>query len=177
MLPAPTRLERLLAQGPIARSPTLRMRVAPNCAILHYQSGHVVAYRQRNAISLRMRKCLIDLINASPLSKSAIARRTGLSTSTITRIANGTLDPTTSTIEAIALALGHRLPRKLPIMCDTEAVHTARAMLSGEMPNSPWRETLERWAGAKGTPQDLAREAGRAAPLHLRPEVTTIRTN
>ena len=178
MRPPPTRLERLLAQGPTNRSPTLRTKVhptAPFCTINQDMSLRIG--NEKNAISLRMRKCLIDLINASPLSKSAIARRAGLSTSTITRISNGTLDPTTSTIEAIAQALGNRLPRKLPIMCDIEAVHTARAMLSGEMPNSPWRETLERWVGAKGTPQDLAREAGRAAPLHHRPEVTTIRTN
>jgi transcriptional regulator with XRE-family HTH domain len=136
-----------------------------------------VAYMQRKRISLRMRKALVDLLTSSPLSMSAVARRAGLSPSTVTRISNGSLDPTTSTLKALAEALGYRLPRELPVLCNIEAVHTARAMLSGEMPDSPWRESLERWAGADGRPQDLAREAGRAAPLHLRLEVTTIRTN
>ncbi|MGL3807312.1 helix-turn-helix domain-containing protein [Paeniglutamicibacter sp. R2-26] len=124
-----------------------------------------------------MRNALIDLINSSAHSKSALARRAGLSPSTVTRITDGTLDPTTSTINALAQALGHQLPQELPVLCDIEAVHTARAMLSGEMPANLWREILERWAGTNGTPRDLAREAGRAAPLHLRPEVATIRTN
>ncbi|WP_411731743.1 helix-turn-helix domain-containing protein [Paeniglutamicibacter sp.] len=118
-----------------------------------------------------------DLINGSPLSKNAIARRAGLAPSTVVRIGAGQLDPTLGTAQAIAQALGHQLPQQLPALCDPEAVRTARAMVSGQTTDGPWVQTLERWAGPKGTPRDLAREAGRAAPLNLRTDITTTRSS
>ncbi|HAY44136.1 MAG TPA: hypothetical protein DCY59_11605 [Micrococcaceae bacterium] len=49
---------------------------------------------------------LVRLVNESGLSKSAVARRAGLSPSTVTRIASGELDPTMSTATNPLIALG-----------------------------------------------------------------------
>lgn len=117
---------------------------------------------------------LSRLIDASALSKSAIARRAGLSPSTITRMASGQLDPSLGTAQAVLNALGFQLPDSFPPLCDSEAARTARRLILGEATSSPWVEILERWAGNL---PDLVLEAGRASPISQRPETVTIKTS
>lgn len=119
-------------------------------------------------------QALIDLIDEAGLSKSAIARRAGLSTSTVTRIAAGKLDPTLGTATQLFHALGRQLPSELPVLCDSEATRTARRLIMGEMTEGYWADTLNRWAE---TLVDLVREAGRSAPISRRPETVTVRTS
>ncbi|MGO1184362.1 MAG: helix-turn-helix domain-containing protein [Micrococcaceae bacterium] len=119
-------------------------------------------------------EALTHLINESSLSKSAIARRAGLSASTVSRIAAGALDPTMGTATNLLHALGHQFPAEMPTLCDSEAPRTARRLMMGERVEGHWAETLERWSD---TVIDLVREAGRAAPLARRSETVTIRTS
>ncbi len=114
------------------------------------------------------------LINDSGLSKRAIARRAGVSASTIVRIASGDMDPTMSTATSILRALGFQLPDELPQLCDSEATRTARRMILDEPVDGEWVETLSRWADTMG---ELVLSAGRSAPIALRPEASTVRTS
>ena len=121
-----------------------------------------------------MNAALSAIINESDLSKSAIAKRAGVSPSTVTRIASGQLDPTFSTAESILRALGHQLPEQFPKLCDVAAVHAARRVIRGEDVEGLWEESLQRWASSIS---EFMLEAGRAAPLALRNEAVMIRTS
>lgn len=119
-------------------------------------------------------QAFIDLIHESGLSKNAIARRAGVSTSTVTRIASGTLDPTLGTATRLLHALGRQFPDELPVLCDSDATRTARRLIMGEAVDNYWATTLNRWAE---TISDLVRDAGRSAPMVYRPEAVTVRTS
>ncbi len=117
---------------------------------------------------------IVRLINESGLSKSAIARRAGVSTSTVTRIVAGELDPTIGTATRLINALGYQFPSQMPRLCDTRAVHAARSLIMEEQAEGYWVETLDRWAC---TISDLVLTAGQAAPILQRPETVSIRTS
>ena len=122
-----------------------------------------------------MRNTLIELIKNYSGSRSQLARRAGVSASTVSRIVSGTLDPTLTVASSLLAAMGLQFPTHLMPLCDVAALHAGRRQLEGDPVESPWEQTLQRWAS--GGEELLAMEAGRAAPTRLRPEVVVVRTN
>lgn len=128
-----------------------------------------------------MQELVRKAINESRYSRTELARRAGLSASTITRIGKGETDPTLGTAERILAAAGLQFTPALQPLCDTELLWSARAILDeSETPAS--REgsaaTVMRWASPDGTPRprSLAREAGAAAPPARRPGMVEVTT-
>jgi transcriptional regulator with XRE-family HTH domain len=114
-------------------------------------------------------------IRDSRFTRRELARRAGVSASTITRIEKGEIDPTLGMATRILAAAGLQLPSRTEPLCDVRALHAARTILESSTSNSPAEEvmieTLMRWASPDGTPRprSLAREAGASAPPPLRP--------
>lgn len=121
-----------------------------------------------------MEQSISALIEESPLSMRAIAKRAGVSASTVSRIAKDELDPTLKVANSILIALGFQMPRTFPRLCDTDATLAARHIIRGDDVGGPWVERLERWATNY---DELILEAGRAAPLALREDLVSIRTS
>ncbi len=114
-------------------------------------------------------------IRGSKYNRRELARRAGVSPSTVTRIEKGDLDPTLGMAERILAAAGLQIPTPEPL-CDASALSAARAILGGTDPADPaMAETLTRWASPDGEPhpRQLAMEAAVAAPPRLRPRAVT----
>lgn len=112
-------------------------------------------------------------------TRRELARRAGVSASTITRIEKGTLDPTLGMASRILAAAGLQIPAAPAPLCYPAALRAARAVLNGDLDpadDAGTAGTLQRWASPDGTPRprELAREAGAAAPPHLRQGVVTV---
>lgn len=126
-----------------------------------------------------MQELVRKAITDSRYSRTELARRAGLSASTITRISKGLVDPTLGTAERILAAAGHQFTPSLQPLCDPALLRSARAILdeSGapEATNAT-AETVMRWASPDGTPHPraLAREAGAAAPPARRPGMVDV---
>ncbi|WP_427006354.1 helix-turn-helix domain-containing protein [Pseudarthrobacter sp. H2] len=125
-----------------------------------------------------MQNIVQEAIRHSGYSRSELARRAGVSTSTVTRIEKGASDPTLGMVTRILAAAGLQLPAATEPLCDPEALRAARSIIGGVTATAPDHSgmagTLMRWASPDGSPQPrkLAREAGAAAPPRFRPGVT-----
>lgn len=126
-----------------------------------------------------MQNIVQDAIMGSRFNRRELARRAGVSASTITRIEKGDVDPTLGMAARILAAAGLQLPRRAEPLCDIDALHAARRILDGTT-SDPAADgglagTLMRWASPdeEPHPRALAREAATAAPPLLRPAVVT----
>lgn len=129
-----------------------------------------------------MQELVRKAINESGFSRSELARRAGLSASTITRIGKGEVDPTLGTAERILAAAGLQLIPAVQPLCDTAMLRAARAILgeSGAPEAGDTRaSTLMRWASPDGSPRPraLAREAAAAAAPASRPGLVEASTD
>lgn len=111
-------------------------------------------------------------VEASGLSSAAVARRAGVSTSTMHRILNDLVDPAVGTLREIAFACGVQLDLGTQPLSDPGAASAARVMLESgyESPSDPevasWRKRLARMAG-DDDPVEIVRAAADASrPLH-----------
>ena len=121
-------------------------------------------------------------IQDSGFSRAELARRAGVSASTITRIERGDMDPTLGMASRILAAADFQFVPRLEPLCDPRILTSARSVLDDKFPLAADAETsatLKRWSTRDGSPKprSLAREAGEAAPPLCRPGVTTVRTD
>jgi transcriptional regulator with XRE-family HTH domain len=127
-----------------------------------------------------MQNVVQEAIQESRFTRRELARRAGVSASTITRIEKGDVDPTLGMAHRILAAAGLQLPARSEPLCDVRALHAARTVLDEGTAYPPadesMVETLMRWASPDDIPRprSLAREAGSAAPPLLRPGVIQI---
>lgn len=116
-------------------------------------------------------------IIGSRYNRRELARRAGVSPSTVTRIEKGDIDPTLGMATRILAAAGLQLPAHPEPLSDITALKAARRILDedGGIGAPEMEETLIRWASPDGKPhpRQLAREAAAAAPPLLRPGVLT----
>lgn len=124
-----------------------------------------------------MQHIVRDAIQGSAFSRRELARRAGVSGSTVTRIEKGEVDPTYGMAARILAATGLQMPARAEPLCDMKVIAAARRILGGdtEIPESGMEETLIRWASPDGQPhpRQLAREAAVAAPPRRREGVVT----
>ena len=105
---------------------------------------------------------------AAGLNAPAVARRAGVSGSTVHRILNDAVDPSIGTLREIALACGIDIDLTACPLSDPRAAAAARAMLeSGYAPPADpevavWRERLMRSAGS-GSPVEIVKAAAAAS--------------
>lgn len=112
------------------------------------------------------------LSKVSEFGISEVARRAGVSRSTLHRIIAGSAEPTISTMREIAVACGLDLVVATPPLSDPAAATAARVLLDEETPERgqpaeviAWTARLRRQAGED--PVELVRAAGRSAsPRH-----------
>ncbi|MET3919862.1 helix-turn-helix domain-containing protein [Arthrobacter sp. UYEF20] len=122
-----------------------------------------------------MQNIVQDAIRGSRYNRRELARRAGVSASTITRIEKGDVDPTLGMASRILAAAGLQIPSRPEPLCNTDALQAARSIIGGVTDEPPaeagMASTLMRWASPDGRPRPrtLAREAGAAAPPRLRP--------
>lgn len=108
------------------------------------------------------------------LSAAAVAKRAGVSNSTLHRIVNGQVDPSFGTLHEIAIACGLQLALTTAPLSDPFAASAARSMLeaSYEPPNDPgvgrWRERLLRLAGGVDPVEIVKAAANASSPLDRR---------
>lgn len=139
-----------------------------------------------------MQHIIEQLSQASRLSKSALAARSGLARSTPFRIQNGQVDPTIGSLRELSLAGGYDLELSLVPLSDPDAARAARAMLdplfqatyelSGRTGRvDEWVQRLRRWV-PDGDPVEIVRQAGQSASLlhragaeFLRGQVTELK--
>ncbi|MET3143464.1 UNVERIFIED_ORG: transcriptional regulator with XRE-family HTH domain [Arthrobacter sp. UYEF2] len=117
-------------------------------------------------------------ILGSRYNRRELARRAGVSPSTVTRIEKGDIDPTLGMATRILAAAGLQLPAHPEPLSDITALKAARRILDTtdrDTRTPEMEETLIRWASPDGTPhpRQLAKEAAAAAPPPLRPGVIT----
>jgi transcriptional regulator with XRE-family HTH domain len=111
---------------------------------------------------------------SSGLSAAAVARRSGVSPSTMHRILNDLVDPSLGTLYEIALACGIQIELGSRPLSDPLAAAAARSMLEGgykppsEAGVAAWRERLPRMAGSD-SPVEIAKAAGLASGPLRRP--------
>jgi transcriptional regulator with XRE-family HTH domain len=109
---------------------------------------------------------------AAGLSAPAVARRAGVSGSTVHRILNDAVDPSIGTLREIALACGFDIDLAARPLSDPRAAAAARAMLErGYIPPPDheidrWRERLMRTAGGGGPVEIVKAAAAASSPLH-----------
>lgn len=102
------------------------------------------------------------------LSAAAVARRSGVSASTVHRVLNGKVDPSLGTVREIGLACGVDVLVESRPLADWAAAAAARVLLEdGYVPAehpavAAWVERLPRLAGSHD-PIELVTEAGRAS--------------
>jgi transcriptional regulator with XRE-family HTH domain len=111
-------------------------------------------------------------VKRSRLSASAVARRAGVSSSTLHRILKDQLDPSIGTLREIAVACGVGLTLNAGPLADAAAAAAARVILEdGYCPSLPgvdlWVERLRRQVG--DDPVQIVEAAGRASSPLLRP--------
>ncbi|MQY20076.1 helix-turn-helix domain-containing protein [Nocardia macrotermitis] len=115
-----------------------------------------------------------DWIGATGLSAAAVARRAGVSASTVHRIQTGRVDPSLGTLREIALACGIDFDIVSRPVSDRFAAAAARELLEEgyRAPDDPevrrWRERLTRMAEGD-SPLDLAAAAASASSPLDRP--------
>lgn len=115
-----------------------------------------------------------DWLESSGLSAAAVARRAGVSASTMHRVLNNLADPSVGTLREIALACGMRMDLSTRPLSDSRAAAAARAMLEGgyEPPSDSdvvaWRERLSRMAGGDD-PVEIVKTAALASRPLRRP--------
>jgi transcriptional regulator with XRE-family HTH domain len=113
-------------------------------------------------------------LESSGLSAAAVARRAGVSASTMHRILNDLVDPSVGTLREIALACGIQIDLTPRPLSDPLAAAAARAMLEGgyEPPSDPgviaWQERLPRIADG-GDPVAIVKAAAIASGPLRRP--------
>lgn len=112
------------------------------------------------------------MLASSGLTASGVARRAGVSGSTLHRIVNDQVDPSFGTLREVAIACGLHLSLATSHLSDPLAASAARSMLEEgyEPPDDPevarWRERLPRLAGGDD-PVEIVKVAARASsPLH-----------
>jgi transcriptional regulator with XRE-family HTH domain len=107
-------------------------------------------------------------LDSSGLSPAAVARRAGVSPSTIHRILNGLVDPSVRTIYEIGLACGIQLDLAARPLSDPRAAAAARALLEGgyQPPTDPgvtaWQDRLPRMA-VSSSPVEIVKAAAIAS--------------
>jgi transcriptional regulator with XRE-family HTH domain len=111
-------------------------------------------------------------LDAASLNAASVARRAGVSPSTLHRVLNDRVDPSVGTLAEIALACGLALDLATAPLSDRLAAAAARVMLEdGYKPPDDgdltmWQQRLVRWAG-KDDPLGIVQAAAHAAsPLH-----------
>lgn len=96
---------------------------------------------------------------ANGLTRSSLARLAGVSPSTVTRIENGDLDPTWSTLQKMLSSTGMCINRNTVVSAgDPSAISSARAALEGRPATaSPWAEIWKRsgWLKPAMSPRDV----------------------
>lgn len=108
---------------------------------------------------------------AAQLTAPAVARRAGVSGSTVHRILNNAVDPSIGTLREIALACGIDIDLSARALSDPRAAAAARAMLEDDYrpPADPevarWRERLIRAAGSDSPVQIIKAAAAASSPL------------
>jgi transcriptional regulator with XRE-family HTH domain len=106
------------------------------------------------------------------LSAPAVARRAGVSGSTVHRILNDAVDPSIGTLREIALACGIDVELAARPLSDPRAAAAARAMLEIGYgpPTDPevamWRERLIRIAGSESPVEIIKAAAAASSPLN-----------
>jgi transcriptional regulator with XRE-family HTH domain len=112
------------------------------------------------------------MLASSGLPTSGVARRAGVSGSTLHRIVNDQVNPSFGTLREVAIACGLNLSLATSHLSDPLAASAARSMLEEdyEPPDDPevtrWRERLPRLAEADD-PVEIVKAAARASsPLH-----------
>lgn len=123
-------------------------------------------------------ECMGELVRGwiaeSGRSASAVARRAGVSPSTVHRVVNGQVDPSLGTLRDIALACGVDLGLSARATSDPYAAAAARAMLEEGYDAPPadevqaWVERLPRLAETDGPVGLVEAAAAASAPL-MRP--------
>ncbi|OOP65302.1 hypothetical protein BMF89_00180 [Arthrobacter sp. SRS-W-1-2016] len=133
-----------------------------------------------------MQNLVQEAIRESRFNRRELARRAGVSASTITRIEKGDVDPTLGMASRILAATGLQIPSRSEPLCDVTALRAARAILDDSIAEpGPDEEmtavkematALMRWASPDGRPRprSLVREAAAAAPPLLRPGAVTV---
>jgi transcriptional regulator with XRE-family HTH domain len=111
-------------------------------------------------------------LESSGLSAAAVARRAGVSASTMHRILNDLVDPSVGTLHEIALACGLQIDLRTRPLSDPRAAAAARAILEGgyEPPSgfsvTAWEDRLRRMTDSDG-PMGIVKAAATASgPLH-----------
>jgi transcriptional regulator with XRE-family HTH domain len=109
-----------------------------------------------------------EMLASSGLTASGVARRAGVSGSTLHRIVNDQVDPSFGTLREVAIACGLHLSLATSPLSDRLAASAARSMLEEdyEPPDGPevgdWRKRLLRLAGG-GDPVEIVKVAARAS--------------
>jgi transcriptional regulator with XRE-family HTH domain len=113
------------------------------------------------------------------LSAAVVARRAGVSASTMHRILNGQVDPLVGTLEEVALASGLEIDITTRPSSNPLAAMAARSILEDDYNASPsvaadverWMERLVRFAGGDD-PIMIVEAAGRMSAPYLRPDAS-----
>jgi len=126
-------------------------------------------------------------LESAELTSAAVARRAGVSASTMHRILNDIVDPSFGTLYEIALACGVQIDLTARPLSDWRAAAAARALLEGGYapPSDPgvaaWLERFPRVAADSGPVALIKAAAVASSPLHrpgaalLHGEVTLAR--
>ncbi len=110
-------------------------------------------------------------LEAADLNAASVARRAGVSPSTLHRVLNDRVDPSVGTLAEIALACGFALDLATAPLSDRHAAAAARAMLEdGYKPPDDgnvamWQQRLVRWAGADDPVRIVQAAAHASSPL------------
>lgn len=117
---------------------------------------------------------VVGWLDAAGMTASTIARRAGVSSSTLHRVINGKVDPSVGTLREIAIACGNQLHLTTDPLSEPMAAAAARSLLEeGYVPPADlevtlWHDRLLRLAGSDD-PIDLVTAAAKASsPLHRR---------
>ncbi|MGH7746383.1 MAG: helix-turn-helix domain-containing protein [Candidatus Dormibacteria bacterium] len=113
-----------------------------------------------------------EMLASSGLTASGVARRAGVSASTLHRIVNNQVDPSIGTLREVAIACDLHLSLATTHLSDPRAASAARSMLEEdyESPDDPevtrWRERLPRLAGGDDPVEIVKVAASASSPLH-----------
>lgn len=117
-------------------------------------------------------KIVQEWVDKSKLHTALIARRAGVSRSTLHRVLRESVDPSIGTLEEIALACGSSLHLSTTRTSDRFAAAAARSMLEDGYcsPDDPavntWKRRLQRWAEGNDPLKIVQTAAIASSPLH-----------